>query len=164
MNSSGLEEHLRDETATLLMGERLALALTGQPGPLVVTLSGALGSGKTTLVRGLLRALGARGAIRSPSYTLVEEHAVPGWEVLHIDLYRLAEGESLRELGLRERHAPGALLLIEWPERAAAGGLPPVDLAIDLAIADSGHHLEARALSASGNKLLAALPPAERDE
>ena len=67
MNSSGLEEHLPDEAATLLMGGRLALALNGEPGPFVITLSGALGSGKTTLVRGLLRALGAQGAIRSPS-------------------------------------------------------------------------------------------------
>lgn len=164
MDSTAFTALLPDEAATLLMGEHLALALRDEPGPLVFTLSGALGSGKTTLVRGLLRALGARGAIRSPSYTLVEEHMVARWEVLHIDLYRLAEGESLRELGLRERHTPGTLLLIEWAERAAPGALPPPDMAIDLAIAAAGHELTARALSPSGDKLIAALSVAKRDE
>jgi tRNA threonylcarbamoyladenosine biosynthesis protein TsaE len=95
--------------------------------------------------------------VRSPSYTLVEEHAAGGWDVLHLDLYRLGEGASLAEFGLRDRHLPRTLMLIEWPERAAAGGLPPRDLAISLGITARGHRLEAAGLSAAGERLQHAL-------
>jgi tRNA threonylcarbamoyladenosine biosynthesis protein TsaE len=148
---------LADEAATLRAGSRAARALRAEPGPVVVTLAGALGSGKTTFVRGLLRTLGVAGAIRSPSYTLVEEHAAGGWEVLHLDLYRLAEGDSLQEFGLRDRQVAGVLLLVEWPERAAARALPPVDLALTLRIRPQDHRLAVSAHSPAGGNLARAV-------
>jgi tRNA threonylcarbamoyladenosine biosynthesis protein TsaE len=158
------EVALADEAATLRAGARAARALQAEHGPVLITLAGALGSGKTTFVRGLLRALGVAGAIRSPSYTLVEEHAAGGWEVLHLDLYRLAEGDSLQEFGLRDRQVPGVLLLVEWPERAAAGALPPVDLALTLEIRTQDHRLAASARSSAGASLLRALLLDESDD
>jgi tRNA threonylcarbamoyladenosine biosynthesis protein TsaE len=159
---------LRDEAATLDAGARLARSVVEQPGPVVVTLAGPLGSGKTTLARGLLRALGVDGPVRSPSYTLVEEHAASGWDVLHLDLYRLDEGAQLDEFGLRERHAARTLMLVEWPERAAPGALPPVDLALSLALpgtaAAVGHVLDAQASTPTGTALLRAFLTAPHDD
>lgn len=148
---------LPGESDTQQAGERLARALALEAGPVVITLRGPLGSGKTTFARGVLRALGVQGAIRSPTYTLVEEHTAGAWEVLHLDLYRLAEGEDLAGLGLRERHVPGTLLLVEWPERAGPRQLPPVDLALELDVAADGHQLTARGDSPAGLRLRAAL-------
>ncbi len=137
---------LADEAATLATGARLAQALRAIPEsarqPLVVALSGPLGSGKTTFVRGVLRELGIAGAIRSPSYTLVEEYAVAGWELLHLDLYRLSGADDLAELGLRDRHRGATVFLIEWPERAPAA--LPADLALEFAIGDDVHRCKGR--------------------
>jgi tRNA threonylcarbamoyladenosine biosynthesis protein TsaE len=126
--------------------EALGAALLGkalEPGApcRVVTLSGDLGSGKSTFARGALRALGARGAIKSPSYTLVESYELPGITVLHLDLYRLRDPDELENLGLADHHRPDHLWLIEWPERGA-GRLPPVDLGFVFSIANDGHRIE----------------------
>jgi len=102
-----------------------------------VFLCGELGAGKTTLARGLLRALGVAGIVRSPSYTLLETYETDGCRVLHLDLYRLAGGEELAALGLRDELAPGVLLLVEWPERAREA-LPVPDLEVRLAMAGAG--------------------------
>ena len=109
---------LVDEQATEAAGAALARAVRGQAG--VLTLSGALGAGKTTLVRGLLHALGHPGTVRSPTYTLVEPYAFDDWRVLHLDLYRLAGGRDLETLGLRDELDADTLLIVEWPERAGA--------------------------------------------
>lgn len=155
---------LADEDATIAAGARMAGALRREAGPVVITLAGPLGSGKTTFVRALLRALGVTGAIRSPTYTLLEEHAAAGWEVLHLDLYRLASDDSLHEFGLRDRHVAGTLVLIEWPERAGSGRLPPVDVALNLDVAADGHTLGGVAGSATGGRLLQSLLLESRDE
>jgi tRNA threonylcarbamoyladenosine biosynthesis protein TsaE len=152
---------LADETATLAAGARLGHALASQPAstrsPCMVALSGELGAGKTTFARGVLRSLGVSGAVRSPSYTLVEEYAAAGWDVLHLDLYRLAPGEDLQELGVRDRHHGAALLLVEWPERAPPAGLPPADLALRFDIGPTGHRVAGDALTLIGKPLLAAI-------
>jgi tRNA threonylcarbamoyladenosine biosynthesis protein TsaE len=118
------------ELATLDLGAALARsAPRAAHGALVVYLQGELGSGKTTLARALLRALGVQGTVRSPSYTLIESYELPDWQVLHLDLYRLREAAELEQLALRDELRAGVLLLVEWPERAERG-LPDADLHI----------------------------------
>lgn len=97
----------------------------------LVTLSGDLGAGKTTLVRAVLRALGHEGSVKSPTFTLVEPYEIEGRPIYHFDLYRLADPEELEFLGLADYFADQSLALIEWPERAA-GALPPMDLQLEL--------------------------------
>jgi tRNA threonylcarbamoyladenosine biosynthesis protein TsaE len=107
----------------------------------VVGLSGELGSGKSTFARGVLRALGATGHIKSPSYTLLETYELPGLYAVHLDLYRLIDPAELEHLGLADYHRPGFLWLVEWPERGA-GRLPPVDVEFRFSITDKGHRIE----------------------
>lgn len=97
----------------------------------VVYLSGDLGAGKTTLVRGLLRAFGFEGRVKSPSYGLVESYTIDGREVHHLDLYRLGHGEEIAYLGLEDLLGEDSLLLVEWPERGK-GWLPAADWHIDI--------------------------------
>jgi tRNA threonylcarbamoyladenosine biosynthesis protein TsaE len=107
----------------------------------VVTLQGDLGTGKSTFARGALRALGARGAIKSPSYTLLESYELPGVHVIHLDLYRLQDPDELDHLGLEDYHRPGHLWLIEWPEKGG-GRLPAADLGFVFSLVDGGHRIE----------------------
>jgi tRNA threonylcarbamoyladenosine biosynthesis protein TsaE len=107
----------------------------------VVTLSGELGAGKSTFARGVLRALGATGPIKSPSYTLLETYELPAVHAVHLDLYRLVDPAELEHLGLADYHRPGFLWLVEWPEKGA-GHLPAADLELRFSIADRGHRIE----------------------
>ncbi len=118
---------LADAEATEALGARLAPLL---PATAVVYLRGDLGTGKTTLVRGLLMALGHQGPVKSPTYTLIEPYRLAGRAIAHCDLYRLVDPEELEYLGLRDGLGE-TLLLIEWPERGA-GWLPEADLIIEL--------------------------------
>jgi tRNA threonylcarbamoyladenosine biosynthesis protein TsaE len=126
---------LRSRRETRGLG--LAIARSLAPGDLAI-LCGGLGAGKTFLVRAIARGLGVRGAVTSPTFTLVREFATPRGPLVHADLYRL-RGDSLdaetRGLGLRERRGEGALVLVEWGEDAieALGGDPA--LVVSLAIA-----------------------------
>ncbi len=95
----------------------------------VVYLSGDLGVGKTTLVRGLLRAMGHQGRVKSPSYGLIESYEVDGLEVHHLDLYRLGDAEEIEYLGIADLLDGRSLLLVEWAEKGA-GFLPPATLQI----------------------------------
>jgi tRNA threonylcarbamoyladenosine biosynthesis protein TsaE len=120
--------HLADSAATAAAGARMASALAGG---MVVTLSGDLGSGKTTLVRGCLRALGWAGPVKSPTYTVVEHYPISSIYFYHFDFYRFADPDEWETAGLAECFRPDAVCLIEWPERVR-GLLPPADLAITL--------------------------------
>lgn len=142
---------LGDVAATERAGARLARAL-GVRGA-VVALQGELGAGKTTFVRALLRAMGVLGAIRSPTYTLVEPYQVGERRVFHLDLYRLSDPEELEYLGVRDLDEADALLLVEWPERARAA-LPPVDLWLQLDYRPAGRHLTMQSLSPCGDAIL----------
>lgn len=133
--------HDADETAAL--GAAVARALAGRPGA-VVHLEGPLGAGKTTLARGLLRALGVTGTIRSPTYTLLEPYETGGKALIHLDLYRLADERELEPLGLRDYPPETTWWLVEWPERGGSR-LPPADLRIVLA-----HDGAGRAAALSG--------------
>ncbi len=132
-----------------------ALAASLAP-PCVVYLEGDLGAGKTTLVRGLLRARGHLGAVRSPTYTLMEPYPLGEGTLWHLDLYRLGDPEELEYLGLRDLMDENALLLVEWPERGA-GVLPPPDLVIRIAHRKEGRALEMESRTPAGEAVLTRL-------
>lgn len=144
---------LADEAATLAVAGRLAQAM--QPG-LVVYLQGDLGAGKTTLVRGLLRALGYAGRVKSPTYTLLESYRVAGREWAHFDLYRMQDAEEWEAAGFRDEFDGTKILLIEWPDKAA-GYLPPADWVVSLLRAGEGRQLQVEAESEWGKICLHAL-------
>ncbi|MSP98068.1 MAG: tRNA (adenosine(37)-N6)-threonylcarbamoyltransferase complex ATPase subunit type 1 TsaE [Betaproteobacteria bacterium] len=140
------------EAATLALGA--ALASGARPGQ-VLFLSGDLGAGKTTLTRGLLRALGWGGRVKSPTYTLLEFYAISRLNLYHFDFYRFKDHEEWVSSGFREHFNPQSLCIVEWPEKAADLLAPP-DLHITLQIA-STHPEDARrasflAHSASGRE------------
>ncbi len=134
------------------LGARLAQVCTGAA---LITLQGELGTGKTTLVRGLLRRLGHQGKVKSPTYTLVEPYEIGERRVYHFDLYRLGAAEELDDIGLRDYLDAEALCLVEWPERGAAR-LPASDLHIVLDYAGSARTVALDACSPRGRILLEA--------
>ena len=139
---------LPDTDATEALGQALART---RPAVAVVHLRGDLGAGKSTLARALLRALGVAGAIRSPTYTLVERYPVEGGEAWHLDLYRIGDAGELEVLGLDEGAA--VLWLVEWPERGGAA-LLPADLQVDLSVEGNGRAARLVAASPQGQQWL----------
>ena len=140
---------LPDAGATEVLGDALA---STQPSPAIVHLHGDLGAGKSTLARAWLRALGVTGAIRSPTYTLVEHYPLQrGAKALHLDLYRIAGAGELEFLALDDAGAD--LWLVEWPERGQ-GALPAPDLRIELAVDGTGRLATFLAGSPSGEAWL----------
>lgn len=139
------------------LGRALGDALrTAGSGALVIGIEGELGAGKTTLVGGVLAGLGVTGAIRSPTYTLIEPYEAAGLQLHHIDLYRLSSAREVEALGIRDLLDERAVLLIEWPSRGA-GALPTEDLSVSIEYQGSGTQLRlltARAGSSTGDKLL----------
>ncbi|MGC8121743.1 tRNA (adenosine(37)-N6)-threonylcarbamoyltransferase complex ATPase subunit type 1 TsaE [Marinobacter sp. VGCF2001] len=144
---------LENETETEQLGGELArLARKAEEG-LTVFLDGELGMGKTTLSRGVMRELGHEGAVKSPTYTLVEpyEHLEP--PVYHFDFYRLGDAEELEYMGIRDYFASQSIRIIEWPERGK-GVLPAPDLEIHLERQGQGRSVVMRAGSELGASLL----------
>ena len=146
-----------DAAATEALGAALAASFQAEPQrAVVVLLRGDLGAGKTTLARGLLRALGVSGSVRSPSFALLEPHETPRGCVVHLDLYRLAAPQDLEQLGLADYDRGGTLWLVEWPERGA-GALPSADLALQLTAGPRAHQIDLEAGSDTGQRWLARL-------
>ncbi len=139
-----IELFLSDAEATDQLGQALAAT---RPASAVIHLQGDLGAGKSTLARALLRALGVQGAIRSPTYTLVERYPLPAGEAWHLDLYRIGDAGELDFLGLDE--ATADLWLVEWPERGS-GALPPMDLRVALEMQGQGRQARLQAGSPAG--------------
>ena len=136
---------LTDSDETELLGAALGRVL---PRKCLVFLYGELGAGKTTLMRGLLRAMGHKGAVKSPTYSLVEEYRFADRSVFHFDLYRLKDPEELEWLGINDYLRQQALVCIEWPEMGA-GYLPPADLEIKLVYQNTGRLIEINILAES---------------
>ena len=142
-----------DEAAMVALGADIAAAASP---PLVIFLQGELGMGKTTLSRGFIQGLGHAGAVKSPTYTLVEPYELDGQPVYHFDLYRLGDPEELEFMGIRDYFTSRALCLVEWPERGL-GVLPPADLVITIEADGLGRRLQLRAISAGGMAVTASL-------
>ena len=144
---------LPDESATLALGASIARALA--PG-LLIYLQGELGAGKTTLARGLLRALGHQGAVKSPTYTLVEVYDVSRLHLYHFDFYRFHDPKEWLEAGFRDTFNGRNVGLIEWPEKAT-GFLPPADLVVMLHVQDAGRLATIESRSPAGDVAMATL-------
>ncbi|SUD58589.1 ATPase or kinase [Ectopseudomonas oleovorans] len=142
-----------DEAAMLALGASIA-EVSGGVG--TIYLHGDLGAGKTTLSRGILRGLGHVGAVKSPTFTLVEPYEIGGVRAFHFDLYRLVDPEELEFLGIRDYFEGAALCLIEWPQRGA-GVLPKPDLDITISPQASGRSLLLQGYGARGKAWCKAL-------
>ena len=121
-----------------------------------VYLQGELGAGKTTLVRGMLRALGYGGRVKSPSYTLVEVYELSRLYLYHFDFYRLEHAHDWMLAGFRDYFGGAALCLVEWPEKAG-GSLPAADLEIHLGLAAAGRNAVLLAASCAGQRCVSRL-------
>lgn len=145
----------------ILTGEQQTGAFGGKlqkccGGSALIYLYGDLGAGKTTLVRGFLRATGWQKAVKSPTYTLLEPYQTATGTIYHFDLYRLADPEELEYLGFRDYLEENTVCLIEWPERGAAW-LPQADLTVKLDYHPQGRELHVRAHSSKGEHIMACL-------
>lgn len=152
---------LADEPATIRLAQSLAAAGALLRGT-CIGLRGDLGTGKTFFVRAFLHALGYRGRVKSPSFSLLEAYQVGGMPVFHLDLYRLAEPGEVDYLGLTDLEWAAGVLLIEWPERGA-GHLPRLDLELRLEHLGMGRRARLVALTRKGRELLSMLAQPERD-
>jgi tRNA threonylcarbamoyladenosine biosynthesis protein TsaE len=156
---------LSDEASTEALAGRVAAQLVKEVRPsapgVVFFLSGSLGAGKTTWVRGLLRALGHQGRVRSPSFTIMEPYTLDSIQIYHFDFYRFTASEEWREAGFDELiGAPGSVSLIEWPEMAKQSLAPP-DVWMKLAIQSEDANKGERAsevVSATDNDEAPSLP------
>lgn len=144
---------LPDENAVLDLACHLAQCLVM---PAVLTFSGEIGAGKTTLIRAMLRALGVSSAIKSPTFSLVESYQCQHLQVHHFDLYRIQDEEELEYIGFRDYFGGQSVCCIEWPERAPLN-LVDVDLRFALTIKGSGRLMRIEAHSGAGEKMLSCL-------
>ncbi len=144
---------LRHEQATRDIAAQIASICAH---PCIIYLQGELGAGKTTFCRGFLRALGVEGAIKSPTYTLVEPYETKTGKVFHFDLYRLSDSDELEYIGLRDYLESDAICLFEWPERGQPS-LPKPDLNLKFEMLGDGRELTIQAFTPIGMNVLAGL-------
>ena len=142
---------LPDVSATESLGRDIAAVLAQTPGAWIVLLQGELGSGKSTLVRAVLRSLGYEGTVPSPTYTLIEPYVLDQCVIYHIDLYRIVDAEELEFLGWSDLN--DGIRFIEWPERVPRL-MEQGDVLISLRYAGEGRIAELTALSEQGKMLL----------
>jgi len=141
---------LASEKQTITMARDLAKCLTP---PLLITFCGEIGAGKTTFVRAMLQALGVQGAIKSPTFSIVESYSVSDWQFHHFDLYRLNDEMELDYIGFRDYFTPHTICCIEWPERAGRY-LEKTDIAITLSGSGLERKIQCSAGSGAGRAIL----------
>jgi len=134
---NSLQREIHNEADMEALGQELAEGLVK---PAVVFLTGDLGAGKTVLARAMITALGHKGAVKSPTYTLVENYELDGWQISHLDLYRLNDPDELHYIAFRDIVANCDLLIIEWPEKGF-GQLPKPTLQITITYSDLHRHV-----------------------
>jgi len=140
---------VKDEEAMLELGQKLARVLAGGD---ILYLSGELGAGKTTLVRGIAKGLGYQGRVNSPTFTLMNIYNSDP-PLYHLDFYRLEDGD-LDDLGLDDYWQDEAIIAIEWPQRAA-NKLPGESLQINIELVDDDYEKERKVtLKAQGDKYI----------
>jgi len=154
---TAVERDVPDVAAMEALGSQLAAGLG--PGR-ILYFHGGLGAGKTTLIRGILRALGHSGTVKSPTYTLVEPYVLSRETVYHFDFYRLNDPEELEFLGIRDYLSGEGVSLVEWAERGA-GIMPEPDVDVSIERSESGQgtgrHVRLVARSAAGAAVLEGL-------
>jgi len=163
---------LADEEATLAFGRRLARATFKSTAPAtdaigdspmdpvegypcvggMIYLEGDLGAGKTTLTRGILRGFGHQGAVKSPTYTLVEPYEFRLCQIYHFDLYRLADPGEVEYLGTEDYFANNNLCIVEWPDRGGRA-IPAPDLRVTLTTEGAGRELRCQVLTGHGEAI-----------
>ena len=148
-----MQVQLDNEEAQVAFGKALGQALQGRG---LVYLEGELGAGKTTMTRGMLRAYGYQGAVKSPTYTLVEPYELGSQRIYHLDLYRLSDPEELEFIGGRDVLADDAIIFVEWPSRGE-GWLPTPDLRLVLEVTVQGRFASLTACSSKGEGVLVLL-------
>lgn len=157
MNNSfdgiSLALELNGEQAMVDFGQRLSSFIDRQKESILIMLSGDLGAGKTTLCRGLLMGLGHKGAVKSPTYTLIEAYELPFGRVLHVDLYRLVDPQELEHMGFTDYLEDSQLCLVEWPENGS-GYLPNFELMIKIRLSEAGRYVTLASNSLYGKSIL----------
>jgi len=146
-----VKQHLENEEATLSLARTFANNLV--PG-MVIYLRGDLGAGKTTFSRGLIQGLGHDGAVKSPTYTLVETYRLLNNVVHHFDLYRLADPEELEYMGIRDYFDGSSIAIVEWPSRGE-GVVAPADIEIEISHLIEGRDIVITGTTARGESWLA---------
>ena len=141
---------LKDEQQSVAFGEALSKVLARGG---IVYLRGTLGAGKTTTTRGILRGFGHQGAVKSPTYTLVEPYEFADRKVFHFDLYRLGDPEELEYMGIRDYFTESNVCIVEWPSKGE-GFLPAADLEVIFEVCDQGRLATVKAISQRGQTLL----------
>lgn len=153
MDDTGLGILLRNESETLRAGKIIAEVSNGVG---IIYLRGSLGTGKTTLCRGILRQMKHTGPVKSPTFTLVEPYEIGNYRIYHFDLYRLGDPAELEYVGIDDYFSQPCLCLVEWPEKGD-GYLPESDLLIKLEVYKRGRLMRLCAGSTLGETMSARL-------
>ncbi len=153
MNNNSITLDLIDEAASQLFASQLTQYLSPS---LIFTFSGDIGSGKTTIIRAMLKHLGVNSPIKSPTFSLVESYVCHDLTIHHFDLYRIHNEDELEYIGFRDYFDEQSLCFIEWPEHAGKA-LPKVDMHFKLSIKGAGREMQVSALGVAGRRILACL-------
>jgi len=152
-----IERQIIGEESMVEFGQKFGVSCGGNG---VIFLEGDLGAGKTTLSRGVLQAYGHKGAVKSPTYTLVEPYQLANCRLYHFDLYRLGDPEELEYMGVRDYFDNKSLCLVEWPARGS-GYLPSADVGIKVTVEGRGRQIICSAFTPKGEQILARLQSAQ---